>query len=91
MPVSPVEGTAVAPGSTLTDAGSADTQTTRWSVTKDGAADILPEGTVTDAASFAFTPSDNGGYVVSLLVTDDDGGMDVATLTVTVDNVCRPR
>jgi PKD repeat protein len=38
-------------------------------------------------ASFNFTPDDNGTYVVSLTVTDDDGGVGTDTETITVTNV----
>src|SRR5262249_33581338 len=41
-------------------------------------------GTVTDAATFTFTPDDQGTFVVTLTVTDDDGGAGVARATVFV-------
>ena len=37
-------------------------------------------------AAFAFTPNDNGNYVVTLTVTDDDGGAGSAVHTVFVSN-----
>src|SRR5215212_2654491 len=61
------EGTAVALTSTVTGAPA---PTYSWSVTKDGAAYALPAGTVTDAATFTFTPDDDAAYVVTLTVTD---------------------
>src|SRR5262249_7659209 len=40
------------------------------------------------AASFSFTPDDNGTYVVTLAATDKDGGVSPqASATITVDNV----
>jgi len=44
------EGTSITLGSQVTDAGSADTFTYAWSVTKDGNAFTLPNGTNTSAA-----------------------------------------
>ena len=61
--------------STVTDPSPADTESGfvyAWSVTKDG--QPYATGTPTDQSTFAFTPNDNGSYVVSLTVYDDDGG-----------------
>jgi type VI protein secretion system component Hcp len=79
------EGTALSLGSTVTDPSSVDTAagfTYAWSVTKDGSA--YASGT---AASFGFTPDDNGTYVVSFSATDKDGGVGSDSQTITVDNV----
>ena len=77
------EGTAVTLGSTVTDVGVLDTHTYAWSVTKNGNAYGSGTGT-----GFTFTPDDNGTYVVSLSVADDDGGVGTASnVTVTVTNV----
>ncbi len=77
------EGTAVTLGRTLTDPGTADTHAHAWSVTKNGSAYGGGTGT-----GFTFTPDDNGMYVVSLSVADDDGGVGTASnVTVTVTNV----
>ena len=71
-----------------TDAGTADTFTYSWSVTKGGQAFALPNGAVTNASTFSFVPTDNGNYVVTVRITDDDGAhVDVATNAITVDNV----
>src|SRR5207248_9274955 len=37
--------------------------------------------------AFSFTPDDNGSYVVTLTVTDDDGGVGSDTATISVANV----
>jgi|GEM_PF-5376927 len=64
-------------------AGDLPTMAYAWTVTKNGAA--LASGT---AATLAFTPDDNGTYVVSLTAKDKDGGVSAAaTKTVTVTNV----
>ena len=80
------EGTAITLGSSVTDPGSADTAagfTYAWSVTKNGAA--FSSGT---AASFSFTPDDNGTYAVTLTATDKDGAASQqAGATIVVDNV----
>jgi hypothetical protein len=82
------EGTQIALGSSVTDGGSADTFTYAWSVTKDGSTFGLPAGAVTNAASFAFVPTDNGSYVVHLTVTDKDAGTSTAqTAALAVTNV----
>jgi len=80
------EGTALALGATTTDAGVADTQSYAWSVTKDGNPVDLTGITTTDA-SFNFTPSDNGSYVITLVTTDDDGGTSTTTATFNATNV----
>ena len=89
MPVGNIdEGDTVALGSTVTDAGTADTFGYAWSVTKDGNPFVLPGGAVTNANTFNFVPTDNGAYVITLVVTDDDAGTDTITSsTITVDNV----
>lgn len=81
-PVSSPEGTAMILGSTVTDPGLADTFTYAWSVTKDG----LPYASGS-STGFTFTPDDNGLYVVTLNVTDDDLLMGSATAAITVTNV----
>src|SRR5262249_42021608 len=80
-PASSPEGTAISLIGTVIDLGSADTHSYCWNVTKDGNPYAGGSG-----ASFLFTPGDNGAYVVSLTVTDDDGGTgtDSRTITVTI-------
>lgn len=77
-PTSGPEGTAISLGSSITDVA-ADTHTYSWSVTKNGNA--YATGT---AANFSFTPDDNGTYVVTLTVTDDDSGVGTDSKTITV-------
>ena len=54
-------------------AGSDDTSSYAWAVTKDGVPFTLPAGTQTDGASFTFTPTANGSYVVQLQADDREG------------------
>src|SRR5205823_9229119 len=63
------EGTALSLTSSVSDPGSADTFTYAWAVTKNGNAYASAT-----TQNFSFTPDDNGSYVVTLTVTDDDGG-----------------
>jgi choice-of-anchor A domain-containing protein/RHS repeat-associated protein len=81
------EGTQISLTSTLTDPGSADTHTYAWSVLKDGLAHTLPSGTLTNADTFAFIPTDDGEYEVILTVTDDDGGTSTTSQSIQVTNV----
>jgi PKD domain-containing protein len=84
-PASSPEGTAIALTSTVTDPSSADTTagfTYAWSVTKNG--NPFASGS---AASFSFTPDDDGTYVVSLAASDKDGGTGTDSKTITVTNV----
>ncbi len=82
------EGDTISLGSTVSDAGTADTHTYAWSVEKDGQPFVLPGGTDVTSETFSFVPTDNGDYVVTLVVTDDDGGTDtITTGIITVDNV----
>ncbi|WP_233215178.1 PKD domain-containing protein, partial [Rhodopirellula bahusiensis] len=81
--VSSPEGTEISLASTVADAGTTDTVATyAWSVTKDGSA----FGSTGATDSFAFTPDDNGTYVVTLTVTDNDGGSGTTTESITVTN-----
>jgi VCBS repeat-containing protein len=82
VPESNPEGMPISLGSGVTEPGSADTHTYAWSVTKNG--DDYRSG---GNADFNFTPNDNGSYVVSIVVTDDDGGEGTASVTIEVANV----
>lgn len=76
------EGSFVSLGSSTSDAGSADTITYSWSVTRDGV--LVAAGT---DATFVFTPDDDGTYVARFVASDDDGGSGEAMTTVSVVNV----
>jgi PKD domain len=84
--------TAPKEGTPLTFAGSAHSPVTAdnaagfnyaWSVTKDGAA--YPAAG--SAASFSFTPDDEGSFVITLSATDDGHSTGSSSLTVRVDDV----
>jgi hypothetical protein len=76
------EGTPLSLAAAVTDPTAGDTFTYAWSVTRDGTA--FASGTQAD---FSFTPDNDGTYVVTLAVTDRDGGVGRATATVAVDPV----
>ena len=81
-PAAATEGDLISLSSLVLDPGALDTFTYAWNVTKDGV--LYSSGTDAD---FDFTPDDQGTYVVSLTVTDDDGGIGVAgARTITVAN-----
>jgi hypothetical protein len=80
------EGDAVNLAADVTDAGSADTHSYAWTLTKDGVA--YDPQIALDTANLAFNPGDNGTFIASLTVTDDDGGSVIATpVTITVENL----
>jgi hypothetical protein len=76
--IAPV-GVPVTLGSSVSDPGIPDTFTYAWSVTKNG--NPFASGT---NATLSFTPDANGIYVVTLTVTDDDGGVGTASKTISV-------
>lgn len=82
IPVSPAEGDTISLGSSLSDPGTLDTHTYAWNVTKNGTAYDSGTGTTID-----FTPDDNGTYLVTLTITDDDSGVGTATEKIEVSNV----
>jgi PKD repeat protein len=73
------EGSLLSFSGNWTDAGVLDAQSYTWSF-GDGASTT---GTLIPTHNYA----DNGVYTVTLTVTDDDGGVGVDTLIVTVNNV----
>jgi PKD repeat protein len=82
------EGSIISLGVSAADPGSADTLTYLWSVTKDGETFVLPGETNVTGTSFSFSPTDEGSYIVTVRVSDNDGGfVDVATNAITVNNV----
>ena len=78
LPETSTVGTAVSLSSGVTDPG-ADMFTYAWRVTRDG-----EEYAAGDGADFEFTPDDEGEYVVSLTVSDDDGACGADTSSVNV-------
>jgi hypothetical protein len=77
------EGDAITLTGAFTDPGSLDTHTLAWMVKSPGGATVASGfGT-----QITWTPADNGAYVATFLVTDDDGGMTSTTSTITVTNV----
>lgn len=70
------QGAGLAFGSGVTDPGAADTAAGfaySWQVSR-GGAPIDLTGVATTGATFAFTPTQAGTYILTLTVTDKDGG-----------------
>ena len=76
------EGTLVTLDADVVDSGPVDTFTLEWNVTKNG--QQYQSGGDT---SFSFTPDDDGIYVATLKVTDDDGDATTAESVIEVTNV----
>ncbi|MBI4326904.1 MAG: PKD domain-containing protein, partial [Chloroflexi bacterium] len=83
QPQTIAEGSPVLLRGSFTDPGSADTHLVQWRVTASNG-QFIPAG---NAADFQFTPNDNGTYLASFTVTDDDGGRATADVMVVVNNV----
>ncbi len=89
-PASGLEGTPLTLGASVSDPGN-DSFSYVWKATVDG--QQVASGNL---AEFTFTPADEGNYVISLVLTDDDGGsiadttvappIYTATRTITVAN-----
>jgi len=77
-------GQAINLGSTVSDPGP-DTFSYSWTVTR--ASTTVATGT---AVSLSFTPTVIGSYVVTLAVTDDDGGSGSASKTISVVDTVAP-
>lgn len=65
-----------------TDSGTLDTHTYEWDFNYDGTFDVEATGTI---VSHIWEDDFNG--IVALRVTDDDGGWDIDTCSVTINNV----
>ncbi|MEO8217047.1 MAG: DNA/RNA non-specific endonuclease [Acidobacteriota bacterium] len=77
------EGTPVTVTANAADPDGDTTLSYTWAVTKNGSAYGSGAGT----SSFTFTPDDDGNYVVTLTVSDGNGGMTEKTNTISVTNV----
>jgi hypothetical protein len=82
VPASNPEGTAINLTSAVNDPGFNENFTYAWSAAQGET--VLASGT---NSTFSFTPEDNGEYLVSLKVTDKDGGEGSTSQTITVTNV----
>ena len=82
IPTNATEGDTISLSSSVADAGILDTFTYTWNVTLDG--EVVASGSDAD---LSFVPEDNGTYLVSLTVTDDDGGSATTTAEIEVANV----
>jgi hypothetical protein len=81
-PTAGVRGQTLSYTGSFTDPGTADTHTLAWAVTRDGSPYTSGTG-----PAFSFVPTEAGTYVVTFTVTDDDGGVGTASLTVAVSTV----
>lgn len=80
------EGSAVtiSPVATYTDAGTGDTHTGRIYWGDSATASVITTGG--NFASVSHTYTDNGAKTITVVVTDDDGGVATGTLTATIAN-----
>src|SRR5262249_36724561 len=78
------EGSLVTLSGSGSDASAADTLFYSWQLLSSTNGQSLPTG---NAATYAFTPVDNGVYTLGLTVWDDDGGVSTDDVVVTVSNV----
>ncbi len=83
-PADPREGQAITLRAAVSDPAPADTFTYQWTVTRNGAP-LAVEGT-TNQEQLTFRPTDEGLYLVTLEVADDDGGVAVGARNLNVAN-----
>ncbi len=81
-PASGSEGSAISASAAVSDADAGDTATIAWSVTKNGAPYASGNG-----ASIAFTPNDNGSYVITATATDSANASASDAKAVNISNV----
>ena len=74
-PVAGVEGTAIALGSSVNDAGDPADRVYGWTVYRDGKHFVVPDNTDITSSHFSFTPTNDGAYVARLTVLDGQGGI----------------
>src|SRR5205823_162896 len=77
------EGSAITLFGTFTDPGSADTWTFNWHVVSSNG-QVIADGS---GQNFTFTPTDNGIYMATFTVTDDDGGVGASSTLVALLSV----
>ena len=79
------EGTTIDLTGSATDPGLIDqaSLTLGWSVTKNG----VSYGNTGTGLTYSFTPDDNAAYVVTLIATDKDGGSNITTRSISVNDV----
>lgn len=84
LPPAGDQGVAVNAYATVLGPDDAGSDTYVWSVTKDGHAVALPDGTNTTESTFSFTPTDSGTYVIGVAVSDGSNLVAKATQTMVV-------
>jgi ELWxxDGT repeat protein len=84
VPAEPVEGTPITLTGIASDPAGDPIVRYTWTITKNGQPYGLPAGTATDESEFAFTPDDEGTYVVTFTARDDAGGEPVLPAEVTI-------
>ncbi len=80
------EGSQVTLAPAIFDAGSADTLTYLWAVTtvrNGNTVTVLPDS-ASNLATLRFTPTDDGTYTATLIVTDDDGAATLSMSTTII-------
>src|SRR5262249_33695715 len=68
----------------INEPATGETFTFGWSVTRDGRPFSLPAGTVTNGPDFTFTPTANGVYTTTVVITTHGGATSSASATTAV-------
>lgn len=82
-PTAGIQGHELSLGSTVSDPGTTDTHTYVWSVQK-GGQPVHLTGVSRTGPTFSFIPTEAGTYVVTLILTDDDGGSGAVSRSIAV-------